>query len=399
MKPKFFQNNRIKFIEEMKNNSIAIFNSNEKNMKGDEEFFYFNDVNLFYLTGIKQAKTNFLIFKKNKKIEQYLFVEKTSKFLETWEGHKLSKTEAKKISKIENVLYLEDYESKLLELSKKVKNMYVTNDNSKTLLRKLKLKKENSLEILSKLRQNKQTDEIKEIKKAMKITKIAFENIISNIKQIKSEQEIEALLTYHYTKNLAKHSYHPIIASSQNSNIMHYIDNNQKLKSNKLILIDSGAEINNYKTDVTRTFPKAKFTNRQKQVYQAVLDINKNAIKRLKPGVNKREWEKENFELYNTKLIELKLIPDKSFEENKKLIREFCSHSTGHFLGLDTHDIGDYKTKFKENDLFTVEPGIYIKKEKIGIRIEDNVLITKKGNKVLSKSIPKEIKDIENLIK
>jgi Xaa-Pro aminopeptidase len=238
------------------------------------------------------------------------------------------------------------------------------------------------------------------INHAMNITNKTFREIITNIKKFKSEKGIEAKISYIYTVNNCNHSYHPIIAQGKNACTLHYIKNNDNLNKKNLILIDSGAEFNNYKTDITRTFPiSGKFTKRQKEIYQAVLDVQKEAIKMLKPGLERIEFEKKTFYMIAEKLIQLKIITKEGFEKDKTIIRKYYPHSAGHFLGLDTHDLGDYNTKFQIGDVYTVEPGIYVNEENIGVRIEDNLLITSKGHLILSKKIPKEIKEIEELIK
>ena len=396
----------------MKRNSIAFFFSKDVIIKGDSEFFDFPDSNLFYLTGISQAKTKLLIHKNSKgEIDEYLFIQKTSKLIEVWEGTKLSVKEVKKISGISNVKYLDEYEKIADEILSKVKNLYYfknkeLRDNESSSMyencirkvrRKYKLNTVNSFEIIRDLRQIKSKEEINEIRTAMKTTSEAFRNVLRNIKSYKSQQEVEASISYVYTKNLCRHSYHPIVASGKYANILHYINNDKKFKKNELVLIDSGAEFNNYKTDVTRTFPLCgKFTKRQKEVYEAVLDVQKRAIKMLKPNLSRTCWEKDIANMILEKLIGLGVMTRKEFEKNKDILREYYPHRAGHFLGLDTHDLGDFKTPFQVGEVYTVEPGIYINEEEIGVRIEDDVLITENGCEVLSKIIPKEIKSIED---
>ena len=381
-------------------------------MKGDSEFFDFPESNLFYLTGINQAKTKFLIHKNSKgEINEHVFIQKTSKLIEVWEGAKLSVKEAKTISQMRNVKYLDEYEKVADGILSKVKNLYYfknkelrgmdnpseCSDYIRKVKRKYKLNGINSFEIVRDLRQIKSKEEINEIRTAMRTTNEVFRNVLRNIKSYKSQQEVEASISYIYTKNLCRHSYHPIVASGKYANILHYISNDKKFKKNELVLIDSGAEFNNYKTDVTRTFPiSGKFTKRQKEVYKAVLDVQKRAIKMLKPNLSRTSWERDVAKMILEKLIGLGVITREEFERNKEILRKYYPHRTGHFLGLDTHDLGDFKTPFQIGEVYTVEPGIYIKEEEIGVRIEDDVLITENGCEVLSKMIPKEIKSIED---
>ena len=420
--PSFFKNNRLKFAKQLENSSIAIFFSKDEIIKGDSIYFDFCDENLFYLTGIEQSQTKLIIHKNNQnKTQEYLFIQKKEKQKEVWEGEKLSKSQAKKISKTneKNIYTIDRFEEILNQLLKQSKKIYLKEETktkttqkeqtkstssykqfTKTIKRKYNKTKQikNSTNILTQLREIKSKEEIKEIQKSIDITKQAFEEILNNKNKIKYEYEIEAILSYNYTKNNATHAFHPIVASDKNACTLHYIKNNQKIKRNSLILIDTGAQINNYKADITRTIPKnKKFNNRQKEVYQAVLNINKFAILQLKPNKNIQEFRKEVFEFTANQLIKLKLITEQQYQKDKQIAVKYILHSIGHFLGLDTHDQGDYQTKFKTGQVFTIEPGIYIQKENIGIRIEDNILITKNSNKNLSKNIPKEIEYVENI--
>ncbi len=412
MDSKFFKRNRVKFGNKLKRNSVAVFFSKDVIVKGDSEFFDFPDSNLFYLTGISQAKTKLLVHKNSKgEINKYVFIVKTSKLIEVWEGAKLSVKESKAISLICNVKYLDEYEEIADKILSKTKNLYYFkneelkgmenpseySDYIRKIKRRYKLNGINSFEIIRDLRQMKSKEEISEIRTAMKTTSEAFRYVLRNIKSYKSQQEVEASISYVYTKNLCKHSYHPIVASGKYANILHYIKNDKKFKKNELVLIDSGAEFNNYKTDITRTFPiSGRFTKRQREVYRVVLDVQKRAIKMLKPNLLRINWERDVAKMILEKLIELSVITREEFEKNKDILRKYYPHRAGHFLGLDTHDLGDFKTPFQVGEVYTVEPGIYIKEEEIGVRIEDDVLITENGCEVLSKMIPKEIKSIED---
>lgn len=387
---------RTKLANKIKNNSTAIFFSKDQIIKGDGEYFDTIDSNIYYFTNIQQANTILLIKKTRGNVEEHLFIEENSKFHETWTGKKLNKQEAKKISGIKNIHYLEDFNSfkttKTIYLhQERVRGQYFKQENyQKSLKDKTIL---NSLPITQSLREIKSKEEIKEIKKAIKITEIAIKDILKKKHSLKEENEIEALLSYHYTKNKATHAFHPIVASNKNATILHYINNKDKIKN--LILIDTGAELNKYSADISRTFPKRKFTKRQAEVYQSVLNIQKQAIKLLKPGILWKEYQKEVYKISCQELIKLKLISEEQLKKDTKAGLPFILHGIGHFLGLDSHDIGNYEEPLKPNQVLTVEPGIYIKEESIGIRIEDNILLTKKGNINLSKNIPKEIKDLE----
>lgn len=422
---KFFSKNRLNFSKYLKDNSIAVFFSKDQIIKGDSEFFDFADINLFYFTGLEQTNTKYFLWKNKKNIEEFLFIEKSDIKKEVWEGKKIDKREAKKISRIKNIHYLDEFEEIFFKYFENAKSIYFVEDKKynnflteyEQFIRKIKRKKTqvkktylNSLDILKDLREIKSEEEIDEIKKAIKITKLGFDDVLKNLKKSQTEKEVEANLTYNYTKKFAAHSYHPIVASGVNSCTLHYIKNDKKLKKGELILIDSGAEINNYKSDITRTYPiSGKFNKRQREVYQACFDVQKYAIFLLRPKLMKKDWELKVHIFMAEKLKDLKLLMEKEYnkiskcnsieqmlelKEFKKL-KKYYPHSTGHFLGLDTHDVGNYNEPFKENQVITVEPGIYIKEEKIGVRIEDNILITKTGCKNLSKDIAKEVNQIE----
>jgi len=414
LKSSFFKNNRRKLLKNFKKGELFILIEDIVFSKRDSVFFNVFDTNLFYLTGIEQENTKIILYKNKKgEIQEYLFILKNDIKLELWEGKKITLRDSKKISGIRDVKHLEEFEEILKELLKETQHISTIYDNRNIrknyeqemlinkLKRKYKLKFINRFDEISKLRNVKNKCELECMKKASEVTNIGFRDVLKNLKKTKNEVEVEAQLSYVYSKNFCKHSYHPIVASGIDSCTLHYIQNNKKLKKGELLLIDSGAEHKNYKIDVTRTFPiSGKFSKRQKEVYQAVLDIQKFAINKLKIGITPREWEREIVLFVMRKIKDLGLSKNLEISlENKKSVDEFRNlypHSTGHFLGLDTHDYGNYNEQFKENQVMTVEPGIYIKKEKIGIRIEDNVLIKKKRNVILTKKIPKEIDEIEH---
>ena len=401
---------RNKFSNQMKPNSVAIFFSKESIIKGDSEHFDFCDTNLFYLTGVETSGCKFLVYKdENQKVSEYFFFEEQDERSKLFEGEKLNIENFKKKSGINNIINEKEFQDKFNSLD--FDNVYIFENPRKSNLKgktETKLFKEkieskhnilNSFEILRDLRSIKSQDEIEQIKKAIKVTEEGFDNVLKNLKEYSNEADIEAILTYTYTKNKTKHSYQPIVGSGENSCILHYIKNNQDFGKSNIVLIDSGCEYENYKSDITRTYPiSGKFSKREKEVYQATLEIQKFALTIIKEGIKYRDYELKILEFVQKKLIGLNLIEEDNLElkENIKKIRKYYPHSTSHFLGLDTHDIGDYEKEFQENQIITVEPGIYINEEKIGVRIEDNILVKKNHCEVLSGDIPKEIEDISN---
>lgn len=431
LEKKIFTKNRKKLFEKIANDSFAIIHAKDLHIKGDSTYFSQSDPNLFYFSGITQEQSILLICKTNNKLQTKLFIIRPNSKKEMWEGKKLSKQEAKNISGIQKTYYLDEFESIISEQLKTHKKIYLPenpHEIGKTEVTlyfdslKEKFPSHSFLPLnpyLKELRQTKEKEEIKEIKKAIGITKKGFLEVLKSISNFKNETEIEGKLTQVFTSNFACHAYHPIVAQNENALILHYISNNSPLKKNKLLLIDAGAQYNQYHSDISRTFPiSGKFTPQQKKVYSAVLHIQEYAISLLKPGVNRRKYEINIIKKTATELIKIKCIPEaktqqllenlskqeittddykKNLKELVELVKPFYPHSTSHFLGLDTHDLGDYSSEILEGEVLTVEPGIYIKKKNIGIRIEDNVLITKNGCKVLSKEIPKSIEDIEKI--
>ncbi len=409
-----FKHNRKNFIGHMENFSVGVFFQKEQVIKGDCEYFDFCDPDLFYLTGIEQPETRLVLYKdKDGKGHEYLFVSKTSKEMEVWEGKKLTKLEARLASSVLSVRFLDDFDLFFNNLVREenVRNFYFYEDKkfgfgdynlfiTDFKKRHSKFKYYDSKDILKVLRSSKQKVEVEQIRKAIGITRKAILEVLGNASSIKNEKDVEAILSAVYTRSFSRQGFHPIIATGVNACTLHYVRNDCKMGRNGLILIDTGAEWNNYKADISRVFPvSGRFTKRQSEVYQAVLDIQKHVISLIKPGIMKKDLEQMFYDFACVKLIELGLFSHKDLKRNKKIGWKFLLHSSGHFLGLDTHDLGDYKVPLNEGQVVTVEPGIYIEKEKLGIRIEDDVLVTKNGRKVLSSAIPKEISDIERLAK
>lgn len=238
---------------------------------------------------------------------------------------------------------------------------------------------------LAVMRSIKQPEELEAINKAISITAEALEQVHNNLGKYKYENEVDAGISAHFRRLGAGHAYQPIIASGANACTLHYIDNSAPIDKNGLLLIDVGAEVENYAADITRTFALEEPTKRQKQVIQSVEDVQAFCLSRLKPGVILKDYEQAVEKYMGEKLRELGLIKEISHEE----VRKYYPHSTSHFLGLDVHDMADYEAPLAEGMVLTVEPGIYIAGEGLGVRTEDNVLITAKGVQVLSGSIPK----------
>ena len=420
---RIYKKNRDKFTSRMKKDSIAIFNSNDIYPIGADSTFPFEQHrDIFYLTGIDQEETILLLSPHAKEIKnrEILFIKKTNKKIQIWEGPKLSKEEAKSISGIEKILWLNEFDSTLKQITSQNSAIYLNKNehyrsNSKTQTREdrfiAKFKNEypthsvhRSNPILQLLRSIKDPLEINQIKKACDITEMGFRRILKFIEPGIWEYEIEAELLHEFISNRSKgFAYSPIIASGNNANILHYVKNNSQCKSGELVLIDSAAEYGNYCSDLTRTVPvSGRYSDRHKAIYNSVLNVKKEATNLLTPGNLWKEYHEEVGKIMTAELLKLGLIDkndvrkqDPKFPAYKK----YFMHGTSHHIGLDTHDYGLLDEPFKPNMVFTVEPGIYLPDEGFGIRIEDVVVVQESGEPInLMKNIPIEVDEIESIM-
>ena len=419
----FYQNTRKSFMAEMEPNSLAIFNSNDiYPISADSVMPFEQHRDLFYLSGIDQEESIIILFPDaiDPKHKEIAFVKKTNSHIEVWEGPKLNKEKTYELSGIKTVYWLEDFKDIFQELSTQCNKFYFnTNEHYRQAVetetredRFIKWCKNQypahnvakSNPILQKLRSVKDDQEITQIKKACDITEKAMRRVISFLKPDVWEYEIEAELVHECIKNRSKgFAYQPIIASGFNANILHYTLNNKKCKSGELVLIDVAAEYGNYSADVTRTFPvSGVYTERQKKVYNAVLNVKNEATKLLVTGTLWKEYHKEVGKIMTSELIGIGLL-DKSDIQNQDpenpAYKKYFMHGTSHHLGLNTHDYGLLNLPMESKMVFTVEPGIYIPEEGFGIRLEDDVVIQNSSEPInLSKNIPIEIEEIESLM-
>ncbi|MDH5367833.1 MAG: aminopeptidase P family protein [Cyclobacteriaceae bacterium] len=417
-----YQNNRTNFIKLLKPNSIAVFHSNDimpTNADGTMVFRQNND--LLYLTGIDQEETILIVYPDfhDQKFKEILFIRETNEEIAIWEGHKYTKKEAQEISGIETVLWSSDFNRIFNILMAEAENVYLnTNEHIRAEVvvetrnaRFIKSCKEQyplhtyhrSAPIMHQLRAIKSKEEINLLQKACDITEKGFRRILSFIKPGVMEYEIEAEYIHEFIRNKSKgFAYTPIIASGFNACVLHYIENSQQCNNGDIILMDVAAEYANYNADMTRSIPvNGKFTNRQKDVYNAVLRVKREAMKMLTPGNTISEYHKEVGKIMESELLGLKLI-DKTDVNNQSAeapaYKKYFMHGTSHHLGLDVHDVGNVYQKMKPGMVFTVEPGIYIREENLGIRLENNVVITDGGVLDLMKNIPIEADEIETLM-
>jgi len=420
----FYKKNRINFADSMLSKSIAVFNSNDiYPISADSTYFPFQQHrDIFYLTGIEQEETILLIFPNAEKIKEkeILFIKKTDEKISIWEGEKLSLEKARDLSGIETVFWVSDFEKVFNSLINKCEKLYInTNEHYRSkvetqtredrFINRAK-KKYPSLEhvkgnlILQRLRSVKTDEEINQIQKACDITEKGFKRILNFITPGVYEYEIEAEFSHEFIKNSSTgFAYQPIVASGKNNNVLHYVKNNGVCKSGDLVLIDVGAEYGNYSSDMTRTIPvSGKFSKRQREVYNAVLKVKREAAKLLTPGTLWKEYHHEVGKIMSSELISLGLLTKSEVKnQNPKdpAYKKYFMHGTSHHLGLDTHDYGLIDEPMKENMVFTVEPGIYLPKEGFGIRLEDDVVIKEKGKvENLMKNIPIDPNEIEELM-
>jgi len=417
-----FIENRRRLAKKLRPGAVVIVHSNDilpTNADGTLPFKQNSD--FLYLSGVDQEESILILAPDfpDPKLREVLFVRETNNEIAIWEGHKLSKAEATDTSGIQNVKWLEDFEKTFytilaesehiyLPSNEHIRNASVVETANDRFVKKCK--EEHPLynyhrlaPLIYDLRMIKSDIEIKLLQHACDITAQGFRKILDVTAPGVWEYELEAEYAHTFLSNRSRgFAYSPIIAGGANACVLHYIDNNQQLKAGDLLLMDVGAEYANYNADMTRTIPvSGKYTKRQKDVYNAVLRVKTKATEMLRPGVTIPEYHKEVGLLMQDELIALALI-DKTDIKNQTpdslAYKKYFMHGTSHHLGLDVHDVGSVYRKIKEGMVFTVEPGIYIPEEGIGIRIEDDILVTHKGHNNLMRDIPIQAEEIEDLM-
>ena len=414
MESKVFKKNRERLAEKLDDNSVVILFSGKAPKKiGDENYDFTPNRNFYYLTGIDEENDIILIAKINNIVTEKLFIKEIDLEKERWIGKSLRKNEAEDISAINEILYLNDFKPFINKIFGNNNNITLFLDFERDDFDSLSTTEESFAQEVSKkyphlwikkinsyireLRLIKSKEEVDYIKKAISITIKGVNELMKKSKAGIKEYQLEAYFDFECKTNGATdYAFKTIAAAGKNAATLHYVDNNSDINDGDLILFDLGAQYNYYNADITRTFPaNGKFTKRQKEVYSAVLRVNEAVINAIKPGVKYKELNEWAKGLIAKECINLGLI--KSEDE----VSKYYWHSIGHSLGLETHDVDSPKrdTVFKEGMVWTVEPGIYIGEEEIGIRIEDNVLVTKNGVEVLTKNMIKYIQDIEKFMK
>jgi Xaa-Pro aminopeptidase len=417
-----FIDNRKRLVQELPPNSMAIILANDEMPRSaDQAFVFRQNPDLFWLSGIDQEKTILLIYPDcpNPIYREALFLRKTNEVIAVWEGHKYTMEEARASSGIPQIFWEESFEPALKGLMTYCDRVFVNlneNDRNDNAVPYKDIRFTNELKynypahefkrlgpIMAKLRSVKHPIEVEIIKQACGITRDAFKRVLKFMKPGVMEYEVEAEIIHEFIRQRASgHAYTPIIASGASACVLHYIENNSACKEGDMVLMDFGAEYANYASDLTRTIPaNGRFSTRQKEVYNAVLRVMKQAKTMLRPGTILADYNKEVGKIMESELIGLKLLDkDKVQKQDPEnpLYKKYFMHGTSHFMGIDVHDIGNRYAPMQVGNVFTCEPGIYIPEEKLGIRIENDILITEDGIIDLMADIPIEVEEIEDLM-
>jgi Xaa-Pro aminopeptidase len=417
-----FIENRKRFSSKLKPRSIAIFNSNEiVPRNGDASYDFKQNSDMYWLTGIDQEECAVVLFP-DCPVDTYrevLFIKRTNETIAVWDGHKYTKEEAITASGIKNVFWMDEFDTLMRAVILMADTIYLPlNENDRAghnasykdlrFVQEMKQRfplhqYERAAPIIQRLRSIKSPLEIEAMKKAVAISEKMLMRVLKFVKPGVKEYEVEAEVIHEFIRNGANgHSFAPIVASGKNGCVLHYIDNAGTCNAGDLLLLDTGADYANYASDMTRTFPvNGRFTARQKEVYNAVLRVMKEARKMLKPGVMLMEYHDEVCRAMEKELIGLKLLtPDDIRKQNPTwpAFKKYYMHGTSHFLGIDVHDVGMRYEPMQAGMTFSCEPGIYIPEEGIGVRLENEILITKDGCVDLMEHIPIEADHIEELM-
>ncbi len=417
-----FKDNRAKLAEHLKPNSIVVIHSHDiYPVNADGEVPFQQHADLLYLTGADQEESVLILYPDaaNKKNREILFVRETNDHIAIWEGEKLTKESATEVSGIEQIQWSSQFETVFRQLAVEADNIYLSTNDHPRLNNPVETKNDRFIKqckkslplhnferlspIMHLLRSHKHPVEINIMQKACDITEKGFRRVLGFIKPGVGEWEIEAELIHEFTKNKSKgFAYTPIIASGKNACVLHYIDNSCEVKDGEIILMDTAAEYANWNSDMTRSVPaNGKFTDRQRAVYDAVLRTLRYANTILRPGLLPNDYQAKVREFMETELIQLGLIDAeeaKKQDTSKPLVSKYFMHGTSHHIGIAVHDVSVQNTPFAVGQVLTIEPGIYIRDEDLGIRLENCVVIGENENIDLMESIPIEADEIEALM-
>lgn len=424
LNPKLFIENRKRFVKKLFSNSIAIFNSNDElTSNGDALYSFKQNSDLFWLCGIEQEDTMLILYPQNPdpKHREVLVLVRPNEKKEKWDGHRLNAEEGRAISGIQKIVWLDELELLLQRWMHEAHNVYLnSNENDRKpqtpptrdyrfaydMKERYPLHQfHRAAPILKQLRAVKTKYEIEVLQKAMDITEKTFRHLLKFIKPDVWEYEIHAEILHEFLRNRATgEGYSSILASGDRARTLHYVFNNQECKDGELILMDFGAEYGHYNADLTRTVPvNGKFTKRQKEVYNTCLHLHKFAKKLLKPGITIQDYHDQVGVEAGKVFVKLGLLTKadiKNQDPENPAYRKYLYHGISHYLGADVHDLGpSFFQPIPDGAVLTVEPGVYIEEEQMGVRIEDNIWVKKSGNVDLMKNIPIEADEIEKLMK
>ncbi|MFN8265210.1 MAG: Xaa-Pro aminopeptidase [Chitinophagaceae bacterium] len=423
VKPELFTKNRERFINAMLPNSIAVFVSNDEwPMNGDALHAFKQNSDLYWLSGITQEDSMVILFPDNPdpKYREVLVLVRPNELKEKWDGKRLRANEAREISGMQTIVWLDSIDALLQQWIHLADHIYLDsneNDRKSSLIRSSDYRfidemksryplhsYQRAAKIMKELRAIKTAEEVELLQKAIDITDNTFRRLLKTIKPGIFENEIEAEIYHSFlSQSSTGPAYGSIIASGDRARTLHYVSNNQECKEGELVLMDFGAEYAGYCADLTRTVPvSGKFTRRQKTVYNACLHLHNYAKSLLKPGINIVDYTEKVGEEATQQFLKIGLLRKsevKNEDPENRAYRKYLYHGISHHLGIDVHDLGTRTAPIKQGMVFTVEPGIYIEEEQMGVRIENNIWITRNGNKDLMKNIPITVEDIEALMK
>jgi Xaa-Pro aminopeptidase len=417
-----YREHRARFRQHLEKGGLAIFHSNDimpTSADGTMPFKQASDI--LYLTGIDQEETILLLFPDavDPKDREILFVRETSELIAIWEGAKFSQQEARDLSGIATVLWTSSYEATIKRLVPQCEHLYLNSNEHLRQHNEVETREDRknaelraqyplhsvkrTAPIMHRIRSRKTQEEVAQMKRAIAITGKAFERVCGFVKPGVKEYEIEAEIMHEFLRNGSRgHAYTPIIASGYNACVLHYITNDQVCNDGDVILMDFGCEYGGYASDLTRCIPvNGRFTDRQRAVYNAVLRVKNEATQLLRPGTLLADYHKEVGKIMERELIGLGLLDKTDVakqDPERPLYKKYFMHGTSHFLGLDVHDVGLWNEMIQPDMVFTVEPGIYIREEKLGIRLENDILVTRDNPIDLFADIPVEAEAVEELM-
>ncbi|HDR7635557.1 MULTISPECIES: aminopeptidase P family protein [Bacillus] len=413
MKSTFFVQNRERLVNTLPDESITIlFAGQAPHMSADAHYKFVPNRNFYYLTGIDEPNVIFMLKKFGNSVEETLFIEKSDPVMEKWDGKTVSKEDAEQISGIKKVVYIESFEKTMANtlFTENVKHLYLDLERrewkgteTKTLAFAKYVREQyphvligNVYPHICELRVFKTEEEIEIIKEAIVVTKEGIYNVLKHAKADVMEYELEAHFDFTLkSSGIKHHAFNTILASGKNATVLHYEDNDAQIQNGDLVLLDLGAQKDYYNADISYTFPASgTFSSRQKQIYNIVLKALKETTELIKPGLKFTALNEHTKKVLAEECKAIGLI-----QEDEELSKYYY-HGVSHFLGLDTHDVGTYKDRvLEEGMVITIEPGLYIEEESIGIRIEDDILITKDGYENLSKDIIRTVEEIEEFMR